>query len=256
MELQRLLNAKPSKFPPLVADGAFGAKTQARVIEFQRDNGLKPDGLVGDLTMAKLKSGGLPGPQIDLNALINELAAKLDPFPRSAFILQARSLVASPGVVANVAVVPIIVIAFFIVMLFMMMMALQSRNPANRAMGREWNKRIDRLKESIRGKPVEVQTAEAFEENQRMGRDMVRRAQEERDKCVSRLDPAKLAKCASVIKKLSEAIQSAIQTIGTPLGPRGVNADSVLKGIGRTVQALIQAAREMGECTGCDGLFM
>lgn len=36
------------------ADGVFGAKTSAAVKEFQRKNGLTPDGVVGDATLAKL----------------------------------------------------------------------------------------------------------------------------------------------------------------------------------------------------------
>jgi peptidoglycan hydrolase-like protein with peptidoglycan-binding domain len=35
-------------------DGVFGPKTHARVVEFQRANGLKPDGLVGPNTLGKL----------------------------------------------------------------------------------------------------------------------------------------------------------------------------------------------------------
>jgi peptidoglycan hydrolase-like protein with peptidoglycan-binding domain len=53
--LQAALNSHPpSVLPPLVVDGVFGAKTKARVIEFQRGNGLTPDGVVGPLTKAAL----------------------------------------------------------------------------------------------------------------------------------------------------------------------------------------------------------
>jgi hypothetical protein len=38
----------------LVVDGVFGPKTHARVVEFQKANGLKPDGLVGPITLGKL----------------------------------------------------------------------------------------------------------------------------------------------------------------------------------------------------------
>jgi len=38
----------------LYADGIFGRLTEERVKEFQRDNGLKPDGIVGPATMLKI----------------------------------------------------------------------------------------------------------------------------------------------------------------------------------------------------------
>ena len=59
-DLQQRLNKRPpSSFPPLRSDGIFGLKTKARLIEFQRNNGLKADGIAGPLTMAKL-SGAKP----------------------------------------------------------------------------------------------------------------------------------------------------------------------------------------------------
>lgn len=54
---QRLNNRPPSSLPPLRADSIFGPKTKARVIEFQRNNGLKADGIAGPLTFAKLSGG-------------------------------------------------------------------------------------------------------------------------------------------------------------------------------------------------------
>ena len=60
MQLQQNLNARLSKLPRLNVDGVFGPATQARVMEFQRDNGLNADGIVGDLTNGKLLGGGAP----------------------------------------------------------------------------------------------------------------------------------------------------------------------------------------------------
>ena len=45
--LQTLLKIK--------ADGIFGVKTRERVVEFQKMNGLRPDGIVGPLTWEKLE---------------------------------------------------------------------------------------------------------------------------------------------------------------------------------------------------------
>ncbi len=56
--LQSRLNLKPpSALPPLATDGIFGPKTLARVKEFQKNNGLQVDGIVGPITWGKLLAG-------------------------------------------------------------------------------------------------------------------------------------------------------------------------------------------------------
>lgn len=52
--LQDVLNFHIRRGAPLVVDGVFGPKTEARVREFQKANGLKVDGLVGPKTKALL----------------------------------------------------------------------------------------------------------------------------------------------------------------------------------------------------------
>ena len=52
--VQDALNFHIRRLQPLAVDGIFGAKTQARVIEFQRANGLTADGAVGPLSAGKL----------------------------------------------------------------------------------------------------------------------------------------------------------------------------------------------------------
>jgi hypothetical protein len=65
-ELQQLLNRRPPTSLPLLAmDGQFGPKTLARVTEFQRNNGLTVDGVVGPETWGRLSAGtglGLESP--------------------------------------------------------------------------------------------------------------------------------------------------------------------------------------------------
>ncbi len=57
--LQARLNGLPPHMPPFLStDGIFGAKTDLRVREFQRDNGLVADGYVGPMTWAKLTQLG------------------------------------------------------------------------------------------------------------------------------------------------------------------------------------------------------
>ncbi len=52
--LQERLNAQPSARPPLALDGKFGAKTRDRVKEFQGNNALPVDGVVGPPTWGQL----------------------------------------------------------------------------------------------------------------------------------------------------------------------------------------------------------
>jgi len=52
--LQDVLNFHIRRLEPLAVDGKFGPKTKARVIDFQRSNGLGDDGVAGPLTNDKL----------------------------------------------------------------------------------------------------------------------------------------------------------------------------------------------------------
>ena len=52
--VQDVLNFHVRRLAPLAVDGDFGPRTHARVVEFQKSNQLKADGLVGPQTMAKL----------------------------------------------------------------------------------------------------------------------------------------------------------------------------------------------------------
>ena len=53
--LQERLNSRPpTALPLLTPDGKFGAKTRARVREYQGNNALTVDGIVGPLTWGSL----------------------------------------------------------------------------------------------------------------------------------------------------------------------------------------------------------
>ena len=54
VEIQESLNLLPTALPRLDPDGRFGPRLQARVREFQRAEGLDPDGIVGTLTKAAI----------------------------------------------------------------------------------------------------------------------------------------------------------------------------------------------------------
>ncbi len=52
--VQDVLNFQIRRLEPLVVDGRFGAKTLARVAEFQRANRLAADGIVGPVTVGRM----------------------------------------------------------------------------------------------------------------------------------------------------------------------------------------------------------
>lgn len=58
--VQEKLNSFPSALPKLAVDGIFGPKTRARTMEFQKQNGLVADGIVGSRTRAALGISGAP----------------------------------------------------------------------------------------------------------------------------------------------------------------------------------------------------
>ncbi|HLJ47395.1 MAG TPA: peptidoglycan-binding domain-containing protein [Bryobacteraceae bacterium] len=272
--LQELLNTKSQRLPRLVVDGAFGPKTKARVTDFQKDNGLKPDGIVGDFTWAKLRNGAEPGSALDIRATMYAFARFLDPAIRPQFLRMAQEALStlyvtsptrqdivpvgfvsgakSPVIAATLVEQGIIIVLFFVIMM-MIVLAQNSANPATRQMGEEWAKKFNRLKERIKDKPVETQTAETLQQTKRMAEDVKNRAISERDKCLSNLDPKKITDCAGVLKKLSEAIQSLIQKLNTGTGG-GITPENLVKGIAFSVQRLMEIAREAAQCTGCDGL--
>ena len=261
----------------IIPDSVYGPATTAAVRAFKLKRQIldfqsRIDDIVGKKTMSALDEGmlakekgdgGEPTQRIDLLRQINEFAALLQPVQRASFLGPANSLVSRSAIVrggtdANAGAIPIVVIALFIIILFMIAIAAQSQNPATKRMGREWERRFARLKEQIRGKPIEVQTAKTLEETRQMGKDVVENAKAERQKCLDRLSPEKLAKCADALTKLEEAIESLIRAVGAVLviGQRGSDSASIMAAIGRAAQAVFAASRAAAECTGCDNMVL
>lgn len=90
-ELQKGLNLLPTKLAALVEDGVFGQKTRTRVTEFQGDNALDADGIVGPLTWEKL---------LQLLAALTEVPRTND-LGRMAVVAVARAEASIPGVAAK-----------------------------------------------------------------------------------------------------------------------------------------------------------
>ncbi|MBL8219517.1 MAG: hypothetical protein JNL62_09815 [Bryobacterales bacterium] len=97
-----------------------------------------------------------------------------------------------------------------------------------------------------------MQVAETHEEAKQRGKDVTRRIQEDREKCLATLDPAALERCARVLRALSQAIQSLAQKIAKGSGGRGTTPEGLALGIAESIKILFEAAKAVAECTGCD----
>jgi len=255
-QLQQSLNARPSRLQRLIVDGVFGPKTHARVIEFQRDNGLLPDGIVGGLTSGKLRGGALP--QVDVNAVMYQLARQLNFIQQAAFLSTARPLIADRNLLANsIALEAIIVL---LILLFFAALLIQSSNKANQEAGRELNRKVNRLRDRLRDDPSEAPavSSEALKEARDQARKLAQRAREEREKCFDKFTPEQLAKklkdCEKLIAAVTTAIQSLLQKANGPTGG-GIKPENLIKGISASAAALITALRELATCMGCDNLL-
>lgn len=67
--LQQLLIDRGYKLPRYGADGDFGAETEAAVRQFQKDHGLKVDGIAGEKTWASLM-GEAPAPVVKYTVVL------------------------------------------------------------------------------------------------------------------------------------------------------------------------------------------
>lgn len=81
LALQELLN-KNGVTPKLVEDGNFGKHTYNAVVAFQRNNGLEPDGIVGQQTWRKLGiQKAITGVPLDSSADLNEVTTEASNSP-------------------------------------------------------------------------------------------------------------------------------------------------------------------------------
>jgi hypothetical protein len=258
MQLQQDLNARPSRLLRLKADGSFGLKTKERVMEFQRDNGLKVDGIVGDITNGKLRAGSGNQAKTDLFAIMQQLATQLQPNQRSAFFGLAQPLAADRSLQANVAAIGAVIILMILALFAALLIA--SSNKASQEMGQELARKINRLRERLRDEPAQSSaiSAASLEAARETGRALVERAKTERQRCFDKFTPEELAQrtknCLKFINAVTTFLQALIIKIST--GSAGQSQeDALIKGIMASAVALIAALRELGDCMGCDNLF-
>jgi predicted negative regulator of RcsB-dependent stress response len=124
-----------------------------------------------------------------------------------------------------------VVIIMFFILVMMVVVVQQSNNKADREMAREWDRRFQRLKESIKGKPLEVQTAETHQEAKQRGRTLLSAFKRTARSVLAQLDPARLAKCGNGLRNLSQALQSLAQKIAKGTGGRGTSPEGLALGI-------------------------
>jgi len=110
--VQQKLNSFPgSALPKLAEDGIFGPKTRARTIEFQKQRGLVPDGIVGSRTRAALgmstavpvgpTAPGPAGGTQAVSAVVSAFTAALDTWKGTAvfagIVVNAVTATGAPG---------------------------------------------------------------------------------------------------------------------------------------------------------------
>jgi hypothetical protein len=121
--VQQKLNAAPgSRLPRLVEDGVFGPKTRARIVEFQGQRGLAPDGIVGSRTRAALglsaappnaqppPTPGVGGESKVVNAVVSGFNASIDEWKATAFfsglLVNGVTATGTPGCLTGPTLVP------------------------------------------------------------------------------------------------------------------------------------------------------
>ena len=263
-QLQTSLNSLPSRLSRLTADGIFGPRTLARVIEFQKDNGLKPDGIVGDATSAKIKAAaqkGDPDAGLTPQNFANSIAASLSSRERMTFfgIVQPR-IIANPLILTAPvveAILLLIILALFATIL------INSQSKASQQAGRDLQRQIDRLMEKLKSDPSTAGEVanEALATAKADGRKLEKRTRDELKKCFDKFTPAQLAKklldCKELVKSVETLLESLITILGRPVGGGGTGffPQDIIRGISRVSGELINALRLLGTCTGCDNLF-
>jgi predicted outer membrane repeat protein len=110
---QQLNSSPPTNLPLLNVDGVFGQRTLARVREFQGNNGLKADGIVGPLTRAAFQRRSVDVPPRSGIECGNSGAANLNltaqrgrAFQSALISLPSRSRASSLGGGSSAAAIP------------------------------------------------------------------------------------------------------------------------------------------------------
>ena len=273
--IQQLLNAAPSRLAPLKVDGIFGGRTRERVLEFQKDNSLAADGLVGKLTMAALQTKR-PNDAAFAAQLLKVAAQAgrgLTGAGATFFESQKRALLAplatdgsvKAGVVGSPVVasfaVPFQVLFQFtpqgqlfmllmVVMIMIVALMLSSRNPALRQRGRFWERewRLCKAQQGRRA-PVKRRARQPKRRNNRAGEYIDSKADSMKKCKDGNLNPS--APCARALAEIEHVMAELKQKLRQSFDSFPSLAAGVTRNMGELIAALRDAAVN---CKGCDDL--
>jgi hypothetical protein len=257
VKLQRLLNLyPPSNFSDLKADGIFGDRTKARVLEFQRNVQLNPDGIVGPDTAGALALTISDSETVfqDFRKTLAEYGVKIEELMKydldAAKTLDSMIPVAAVQGAVVIGLFVIIVAAFFVALIHMTPQAQQ----AHQDFVRRCQEKINELREAL-NLPSPMQVLQRTIENIReMTKEFIEMLLREQLKC--KMSPEKIAKCA----KESAAVTVAVANIQNRLnnltfvGIRGFRLEDLVAGILASCGALVVALSKLGQCLDCPAI--
>jgi len=274
--VQQMLNTTGTRLPLLSIDGIFGVKTRSRVVEFQNDNGLVADGLVGDATSAALKKGRPNDAQFfsQLSELTRQAGVGLPPAGVVYFVPHQRALLAplAPGAPQRSGVVGSPVVGSFaipfqiafqftpqgqlfmlliVIMMLIVALMLASKNPALRQRGRFWEKEVENMQSTAGEKGAGEAARDAAAKAKQQAREFIDSKSEALERCKQgNLIPTgpcakALAEVARVMAEIAQKLRQSFDTF-----------PSIAAGIGRNMGELIAALRDAAiNCKGCDDLI-
>jgi hypothetical protein len=289
-ELQRTLNARPpSALTPLIVDGIFGLKTQARVKEFQRRNGLQIDGIVGPATWGVLKAGD-DGPDASLDefrAICDHAVSLLRhdlkadsasalkgvnffqhyrmriealAFPTAAAPVRGNALgiaaglpVMAVGVAAGVAIA-LIVVAFILACMIVVASLQKPANPAEiNTLTRKFEQKMQQIELELRTAPINIAIMLVLMKSaiERIIQERIDEFRRKMEKCKENNPLANTKKCMDLAAKVEAQMRHLIQQAQLTRFGTPESQRLILLGLARSFGFLVQAISDWANCVGC-----
>jgi hypothetical protein len=236
--------------PLLDVDGIFGAVTETRVKEFQRNNGLWADGVVGPMTYRKLaftpaeyqvRAQRIRQMLVDAGASATgltsfdiQVAKNINPFMK-----EGAAQLAIP-----------VVIGLFLLFCAAVLAMSPSGQQVWRDLAHSMEQTLEELRNSLNLTPPSQVLAMIWGAIEKMVKSMVERLAGERKKCGD-ISPTLQAQCAKQSMAVAVAVQEVLRKAGASIGP-GFREDDLIKGLLSSLGGLLKAYSEYGRCIGCD----
>jgi Putative peptidoglycan binding domain len=273
--VQQQLNSFKTQLARLKTDGIFGNLTQSRVLEFQRDSGLKADGLVGSATMGALQR--LPpsdGKFYDeISALAAQASRELKGLGGLYFARSSRALIAplapptakdfgndTKPVTAALLFWEVAFLAtpegqLFLLLLLLMMLIialmLSSRDPALRRRGQFWEQEVEIMQSTAGEKGDRAASEEAAAKAKQQAKEYMDSKIEKIKKCRDNNFGA-TGPCAAALREIARVFADLTRKIGLPFKDFPEIAKGISKNMGELFEALRAAAIH---CKGCGDLL-